>query len=298
MKRPKATDEAMFLNNQTYIDYFNRLELLAISIFEWEGLDDIGGNSRFLELTLFEEGRAVFVKDPDLGYLTLRVAPNGKLNYYRLPVSIEAVSIDYNKKYPMEDVVYIMNNELQLPTSNTIDLFSRKLYEIDRTTQVNIKAQKTPVLLQGTDKQRLTLQNLYMQYDGNMPFIFGDRDANLDSAVKSITTQAPYVADKLTIQKHEIWNECLTFLGIDNANTDKKERLITDEVQSNNELIYFYLNCFYKTRKKACDEINKKFFNGEEKIKIKVNKNISELLTLTQRELIDPPEEEEGEDYE
>ena len=101
MKRPKLTDEAMVLNNATYIDYFNRLELLAISIFEWEGLDEIGGNSRFLEMTLFEEGRAVFVKDPELGYLTLRVAPNGKLNYYRLPVSIEAVSIEYNKKYSL-----------------------------------------------------------------------------------------------------------------------------------------------------------------------------------------------------
>lgn len=291
MKRPKLTDEAMVLNNETYIDYFNRLELLAISIFEWEGLDEIGGNSRFLEMTLFEEGKAVFVKDPELGYLTLRVAPNGKLNYYRLPVSIEAVSIEYNKKYPLEDVVYIMNNELQLPTSKTIDLFARKLYEIERTREVNIRAQKTPVLIQGTDKQRLTLQQLYMQYDGNVPFIFGDKDTNLDMALKSISTEAPFIADKLVLQKHEIWNECLTFLGIDNANTDKKERLITDEVESNNELIYFYLNCFYKTRKKACDEINKKFFNGEEKIKIKVNKNISELLKLTERELINPEED-------
>lgn len=292
MKRPKLTEEAMMLNNATYIDYFNRLKLLAISIFEWEGLDEIGGNSRFLEMTLFEEGRAVFVKDPAVGYLTLRVAPNGKLNYYRLPTEIEAVSIDYNKKYPLEEVVYIMNNELQLPTGNTIDLFSRKLYEIERTREINIKAQKTPVLLQGTDKQRLTLQNLYMQYDGNVPFIFGDKDANLDGALKSLSTTAPFVADKLILQKHEIWNECLTFLGIDNANTDKKERLITDEVESNNELIYFYLNCFYKTRKKACDEINKKFFNGEEKIKIKVNKNISELLNLTQKEMIDNVDEE------
>ena len=295
MKRPKLTDEAMVLNNATYIDYFNRLELLAISIFEWEGLDEIGGNSRFLEMTLFEEGRAVFVNDPEFGYLTLRVAPNGKINYYRLPVSIEAVSIEYNKKYPLEDVVYIMNNELQLPTARTIDLFARKLYEIERTREVNIKAQKTPVLIQGTDKQRLTLQQLYMQYDGNVPFIFGDKDTNLDACLKSISTMAPFVADKLVLQKHEVWNECLTFLGIDNANTDKKERLITDEVESNNELIYFYLNCFYKTRKKACDEINKKFFNGEEKIKIKVNKNINELLKLTEKELLEPDDEDGGE---
>lgn len=295
MKRPKLTDEAMILNNRTYIDYFNRLKMLAISIFEWEGLDEIGGNSRFLEMTLFEEGRAVFVNDPELGYLTLRVAPNGKLNVYRLPVSIEAVSIEYNKKYSMDDVVYIMNNELQLPTSATIDLFARRLYEIERTTEINIKAQKTPVLIVGNEKQRLTLQNLYMQYDGNVPFIFGDSDANLDNSLKSISTMAPFIADKLTIQKHEIWNDCLTYLGINNANTDKKERLITDEVQSNNELIYFYLNCFYKTRKRACEEINKKFFNGEEKITIKVNKNLSELLGLTEKELFDEETDEEGE---
>jgi hypothetical protein len=296
MKKPKLVDEAMVLNNRTYIDYFNRLKMLAISIFEWEGLDEIGGNSRFLEMTLFEEGKAVFVNDKELGYLTLRVAPNGKLNYYNLPVSIEAVSIEYNKKYPMKDVVYIMNNELQLPTSNTIELFARRLYEIERTTEINIKAQKTPVLIAGNERQRLTLQNLYMQYDGNVPFIFGDSDANLENGVKAISTLAPFVADKLTIQKHEVWNDCLTYLGINNANTDKKERLITDEVQSNNELIYFYLNCFYKTRKRACEEINKKFFNGEEKVKIKVNKNLSELLGVTEEELFDDPEE--GDDNE
>lgn len=297
MKRPKLTDEAMILNNRTYIDYFNRLKMLAISIFEWEGLDEIGGNSRFLEMTLFEEGRAVFVNDSELGYLTLKVAPNGKLNVYNLPVSIEAVSIEYHKKYDMSDVVYIMNNEMQLPTSYTIDLFARRLYEIERTTEVNIKAQKTPVLIVGNEKQRLTLQNLYMQYDGNIPFIFGDSDANLDNALKAFSTSAPFIADKLTIQKHEVWNDCLTYLGINNANTDKKERLITDEVQSNNELIYFYLNCFYKTRKRACEEINKKFFNGEEKVKIKVNKNLSELLGITEKELFDE-DNEEGDDNE
>ena len=294
MKGKKTSvDEAMILNNQTYIDYYNRLKLLALSIFEWEGLEEICGvgSSDFLEEVLFETGRACFIKDETLGYMTLYANPSDKLNVYRMPTKVMATSIGYNKSYDLSDIVYIKNNKTELSTAFTINLFAKRLYELERTIDVNIKAQKTPVLIEGTEEQRLTLQNLYMQYDGNMPFIFGKRKQSLGECLKSISTKADFLADKLTIQKHEVINECLTFLGIDNANTDKRERLITDEVESNDELIYFYLNCFYSTRKRACDEINKKFFNGEEKIKIKINKNIAEVLGKNPEDFI-----EEGED--
>ena len=61
----KEVDLAMIINNQTYIDYLDRLKLLATSLFTWENLDDICGfgASRFLEKSLYELGRACFVND-------------------------------------------------------------------------------------------------------------------------------------------------------------------------------------------------------------------------------------------
>lgn len=277
MGKLKETDLAMIINNQTYINYLDRLKLIACSLFTWEGLDEVAGfgASRFLEMSLYENGRACFVKDKDLGYLVLKVNPSDKLNVYNLPEKVLAWSIGYSKNYKFDDVVYIMNNLLELPTSTTINLFAYRLYETERTIDTNLIAQKTPVLIEGDTKTILTLKNTYMSFSGNMPFIFGNKDYNINSKLNALKTDAPYLIDKLELHKHEIWNEALTFLGIDNANTDKKERLITDEVESNNELINYYLNCFYKTRKQACDMINEKYGLN---IKIKLNKDVLELL--------------------
>lgn len=272
---------AGMINNATYSDYMDRLKLVAISLFTWKNLDKLCGfgASRFIENALYEDGKACVLNDPKLGYLGLRVTVNGKLNTYNLPTAVEAYSITYHKKWALEDVVYIMNNELQLPTFRSTQLASYRLYEIQRTIDTNVKAQKTPVVLETDTKSRLTLENLFNQYDGNIPFIFGRKGMDLDKKINAIKTDAPYVADKLTMLKHEVWNEFITFLGINNANTDKKERLISDEAKSNDELIAYYFYCFYKTRKKAADEINEKYkLKGDEAISIEINKEAMQAL--------------------
>lgn len=279
MGKIKETDLAMIINNQTYIDYLNRLKLIATSLFTWDGLDEVAGfgASRFLELSLYENGRACFVKDDKLGFLALKVNPSDKLNVYNLPEKVLAWSIGYNKNYKFDEIVYIMNNIMELPTSQTINLFAYRLYDTERTIDVNRIAQKTPIVFEGDPKSILSLQNAFMNYSGNTPVLFSNKDFNINQKINCMKTDAPFLIDKLENHKHQIWNEALTYLGIDNANTDKKERLITDEVESNNELINYYLNCFYKTRKEACDLINKKYNLN---IKIKLNKDVLELLNI------------------
>ena len=300
----KENEMSMLTNNATYIDYLNRLRLLATSLFTWENLDEVAGfgASRFLEQSLFNNGRACFVKDDELGFMVLKVNPSDKLNVYNLPTRVMAWSIGYEKNYDFDDVVYIMNNELQLPTSQTINLIAYRLYETERTIDTNLIAQKTPILIEGDTKTILTLKNVYMQYSGNTPFIFGNKQFDISNKLNVLKTDAPYLIDKLTIHKHELWNEALTYLGIDNANTDKKERLITDEVESNNDLINFYLNCFYKTRKQACDLINEKFLKDSDvKISISLNKDIADLLNVNKNDIINydnSDEDSEGDYYE
>lgn len=288
---------SMEVNNLTYADYISRLRLIATSLFTWEGLDDVGGNSRFLEQVLYEDGRACFVKDKEKGYMSLRVNPSDKLNIYNLPTEIEAWSIGYNKKFKLNNIVYIFNNEMMLPTRMTLELMAYRLYETERTIDINLIAQKTPILIEGDTKTILTLKNVYQQYSGNTPFIFGNKQFDISNKLNVLKTDAPYLVDKLELHKHELWNEALTYLGINNANTDKKERLITNEVDSNNQLITFYLNCFYKTRKKACEEINNKFFDGEEKIKIKLNDDVMELLKENNYDIIRMEDNDNGEIY-
>ena len=285
MKKISETELAMIINDRTMIDYIDRLKMLSVSLFSWKGLDDIAGTgaSRFLELSLYEEGKGVFVKDDELGYMALKVSPSDKLNIYNLPTKVMAWSIGYNKQFAFDDVVYIMNNELQKPTREFMELFAYRLYETERTIDINLQAQKTPILIEGDTKTILTLKNVYMQYSGNTPFIFGNKQFDISNKLNVLKTDAPYIIDKLDVHKHQIFNDALTVLGIDNANTDKKERLITNEVESNEQLITYYLNCYYKTRKKACDEINEKFGLN---ISIELNKDIIDLLNVTENDII------------
>lgn len=293
MSNIKQTDLTMLINDNTFINYYNRLKLIAISLFTWKGLDEIAGYGagRFMEMNLFDYGRSYFYKDDKLGYTVLRVNPNDKYNVYNLPTKVMLWSIGYEKSnVAFDDGVYVMNNELEMPTKETIDLMSYRLYEVERTIDNNLIAMKTPILIEGDAKTILTLKNVYMQYSGNVPFVFGNKQFDISNKLNVLKTDAPYLIDKLEIHKHEVWDESLTFLGINNANTDKKERLITDEVNSNNDLINYYLNCFYKTRKQACDMINEKYNLN---ITIELNKDILKLINDNKSDIIKIG----GEDY-
>lgn len=268
-------------NASTYIDYLDRLRMLSSSIFSWKNLDKVAGfgAEKFLEQSLYDYGRACFIKDPEKGFMVLHVNPSDKLNIYRLPVRVQAWSIGYKKQLPFDDVVYIMNNVLQKPTIETINLIAYRLYETERTIDINLNAQKTPILIEGDTKTALTLKQIYEQYNGNTPFIFGNKKFDIANTLSVLKTEAPYIIDKLTQHKKDLFTEALNFLGIDNFFSDKKERLITAEAEGTEALTNFYLNCFFKTRKEACDMINEKFLSDSD-IKVELTVNRKEIAKL------------------
>lgn len=250
---------SFYLNNRTYTHYYNRLTELGISMFEWKGLPD-SIDPRFLELTLFSDGMAVFFKDDVMDkYLALQTMINGKLNVYRIPKLRTAYAANgYNMKLDENNSVIIFNNMLHTNCLSDIELFAYKLYECDRTMVVNIKAQKTPVMITCDENQRLTMKNLYAQYDGNEPFIFGGKDIDMKK-IQAITTGAPYIADKVYETKTQIWNEAMTYLGISNVPMIKKERMVTDEVSRNMGSTVASRYTRLEMRKQACKQINKMF---------------------------------------
>lgn len=252
-------DESMVLNNLTYRQYLNRLTELAISMFEWKNLPDTV-DARYLELHLFETGCMVYFKDDVIGDLCLDCIVNGRLDVYGNPLLRRAYSgyNNYQKLLTYKDSVIIWNNYLHGNSISDVEMFARRLYNIDRIIDVNANAQKTPVLVIGNEKQRLTLLNLYKEYDGNAPFIFGDKNLDIN-ALKALSTNAPYVCDKLYQLKTQIWNEALTYLGISNINIQKKERLITDEVTRNQGGTIASRYSRLESRRQAVEKINDMF---------------------------------------
>lgn len=227
-------------------------------MFEWKNLPDTV-DARFLEYTLFTDGMAVFFNDEVMGHLCLQTMISGKLDVYRIPTIRTAyASNGYNRKLNEKDSVIIFNNMIHTNCINDIELFARRLYECDRTIDVNIKAQKTPVMIACDENQRLTMINLYQQYAGNEPFIFGNKDIDIKK-IQAISTNAPFVSDKIMDLKNQIWNEALTYLGISNVSYQKKERLISDEVSRSMGGTVASRYTRLDMRQQACEKINKMF---------------------------------------
>ena len=250
--------ESADLNVASYIQYYDRLTELSISMFEWRNLPETV-DARFLELTLFANGMAVFFKNDADEYLALQCAISGPLDVYRIPIRRRAYAVNgFNQELDNTDSVIIYNNMLHKNSMLDVRMFARELYNLDRAISVNANAQKTPILIRCTENERLSLENLYMNYDGNKPVIYGDKQLN-PNALTVLKTDAPYVADKLYTLKTQKWNEALTYLGISNVNITKRERLITDEVTRNQGGTIASRYSRLESRRQACAKINEMF---------------------------------------
>lgn len=278
-------------NIATYQDYLDRMTQICLSIFEWENLPDTM-DERFLERCLFFNGKAALLKDEDYGYINTFAASSGYVNIYGLPTKLHCYSV--GQAYTTDRDVYsgiqedidknkacvlVRNKWDSVPTAFTIQLFAKRLTDAQKVIDVNINAQKTPIMLVGTDKQKLTLENLFAEYDGNKPIIYGDSDIVTNEAFKSVNTEAPYVADKVQNYKKEIWNEFLTFIGVNNIDIEKKERLNKGESNANNEVINLNLQTYLIPRQKAADEFNKLYGTN---IKVKLRSDLGNLIKLNE----------------
>ena len=254
--------EAQIMNVDTYTYWYARLVEIAIAGFEWKNLPpEI--DPRFLEMILCFDGKALFYFDDDLGeYVALQFFNSSTLDIYREPCKRTAFSPAVNFRYKALDEsesVIIWNNGLHLPEILPLRLYARRIAECERTIDVNVKGQKTPKIIRSTNEERLTIENLFKKYDGNIPFIFGSKNLADMQDITVLDTTVPFVADKIQILKRQIFNEALTYFGIENANSEKKERLVSDEVASNYGGVDIARRTRLNARKLACRKINELF---------------------------------------
>lgn len=291
------------LNNLTFRHYRNMLKNLAINRFEWNGLPDTC-DPRWLELKLYDQGYCLFFKDEFLDrYLTLQATLSGPFTLYDIPIHRQAYS-NQNYRYNCDDTnsVIIYENYLHNTIISTTDMYAYKLYEMERSIDVNIKSQKFPVIIRTDEPQRLTMQNLMMEYDGNVPFIFADKSLNIDG-IEVFNLNPPYVADKIRQLKQQYINEYLTFIGVENSNNEKKERMVSDEVNSNYGSIEAFRNVGLKSRQQACEEINRMFgLNVSVKyssvLPTMVNSAMNDIGSVYAYDTFSNNDKEEGDDYE
>lgn len=266
-KRATLTD---LLNNLTFSTLFDKYKLIAMNEWLWVVSENVVDfKPKHIELPLFDYGMACFFKNPGGSYMILPCTPDGKKNVQGDDLGYNVTGFGFTHHVTADECVIIENNLLRLPTRSFVMHYVNKLAEAERTMDVNVKACKTPVVFACDDNDVLTWKRIFQEVDGNTPAIFADKGLNLDS-IQAFLTGVKFLGNELMDYKGSVEGDLLTFLGQNNNPVDKKERLITDEAESNNQLIASFADLQREARERACEEIQAKFPDVEISVKPRV----------------------------
>lgn len=250
-----------YLNSITYNHYFNMCYNILLSMFKWNNLPE-SLSSRYLEICLHKWGTAGITFDKGSGFINCQINPIETYNIYGENTAYQFTSYNgiYVKNIKREDMVLVRNNQSQIPSLFSVKLFCERISQTQRIIDINVNAQKTPYIIACDKESELSAKNMYNQIDDNEYAIYAKKGF-IDGSIQVLPTIAPYVADKLNMYKKDIFAELLIFLGINCVDSEKKERMVTAEAESNKELVNNTLNTFLVTRQKACEDFNKMYFN-------------------------------------
>lgn len=270
IKGNSQQQETDWLNDSTYLGYLWDLFDLALSVFEWKNLPE-GINERQIEWWLMRNGHCIFLYDEGIksdpeqrspeGYAIMQVMLEGGFDIYNIPKNRTAFSVDPKHatiECDINNSVICFNNNTRTPTFLKLEGYAKRLWRLDRCIDVNIEQQKTSRVVKCDQKQKMTYQNMLMNVDGFMPYVWADKDLQL-SNIEVLDLTVPYIADKDNILKHQIYNEALSFIGIENTNSDKKERQVSDEVYANMGDVEAHRFTRLNARKLFCKEVNEMF---------------------------------------
>lgn len=253
---------------------FAQISLLAKNRFRWEGLPD-GIESRHIEELLFTDGQCAFYKDDNLGLLVLRCNPVG-LNIYGDPIEISLTGQGggYQKIVKADECVRVMANDLCLPSLYQVEHYTTLIDEIEKTMFLNLRQHRLPFIIPTTKENELSVKKLLTKVENGDLAILVDKRMEMggDNGLNVLSTNVPFLLDKLQEHKNDVMNEMLSWLGLNNTNNNKKERLLVDEVNVNNGHILMNLDNEFKNRDLACKQISEMYGTN-----ITVKKVIDEL---------------------
>lgn len=248
--------DAKYLNNATFLYYATMLADIATTCFKWKNLPK-SVDERYIERLLFNTGRAYFFDDPIIGHLCLGGAPQLPYDQYDNPTKVTIIA-NNGYTHSTNDFVPLYNNFSRMPSIGVIQLFARRLMELERTIDVNIAAQKTPMLfICESESERLAIRNAMQQYTGNEPYM--TIKGNFSNNLKPFPPANNFIGDKLMMTKRQILSEAYTYLGIYSNAQEKKERLVALEIEAANDSSNATEDMRLVARQKAAELINEKY---------------------------------------
>ena len=248
------------LNNfQSYLNYKGQLLSLAKNVFLYENMPE-NIDMSFARNRIVTTGSIAFFKDELFGVLALSYNIIGNLDIYGRPnrIQVYSKSNGYTRELTRDEFVIMYDNTEKMSLMPLIVQYSERLALCERVIDINLGQQKTPRIWKAPQEKIASLKALVNNVDSNIEQIIAYDDLTAKD-IDIILEPAPFVSDKVQIEKEKIYNEYLRCIGISSVNIQKKERLITDEIEASQggSIVMRYNR--YEPRKKALDKINKKW---------------------------------------
>ena len=275
---------AQVQNNQEFINMFQNYFTMALDQFAYDGLPETC-DERFIERSMLLYGQAMLARYE--GAIISPAAANGaNLNLYGYPikgwgwglngfnhefrlfvpgaddsdVTTKAASgLELVDQYRDIEAVIGYDNPDRYPYVAYIFNAARRLADLMRSCDVAVQNLKAPYIISADETQKSSVEEAFRRRDENVgAMIFSKLTLNPDNF-----HVWPVNIDYNTLtafwqQFRNIEGQLLEILGIDsNADTDKRERLLVDEVNANNERISANFVKRLHQRELWCERANK-----------------------------------------
>lgn len=256
MSRHNYEDKAISRQDLLLDEFIN----LAINRFSWTNLPKGLTTERLEELLISYGTLGAFMENGLVVILPL--FGTHKVNIYNEHTDFRLVGFNGTEfEKNIDEIVKLKNNPLGTEDLSTLQLYAKKIDDIEQTQDVNLFQQCIPKIIGTTKDGILTAKNIVKQIKEYKFVVFTKTKAIQNQLSKEdvLDNTAPYILDKLSDYETFYRNKVLTFLGINNNNVNKRERLLEDEVNANNDYIQINLDLMYDMRVKFCEEVNEKF---------------------------------------
>lgn len=243
--------------------YIGKMIRLGQSVYEWNDI----ATGRLIERYLWEDGRCIVWNSPELGLTVSRCMEKGW--------NVNGDAVLFQPVFDMETDARIERPILS--TAECVAIYDLPVKEVKRsdclwlcaqiadvndTIRTQVSNQKTPmVAYAGSKKMVEKLKSAIIDIASGIKALVLDMD--MRDQIQVLDFNAPYNVESLQQYLWSIESEMLEFLGIDSQDAfQKKERLIVDEQEGNDELLNYMLASGLKMRRYAADRINEMFGLG------------------------------------
>lgn len=211
--------------------------------------------------TLFISG-FLAITDTALGVLPLKCSYTG-INVFNRPTDIIIANpvLGSLRRKIDDDAILLKLQYDFIGVMPIIERYSTLLAAADSSIAVNLRNSKVSMIAKASDKaQAKTLEKMYETIDKGKPMVIVSADAVNPEDMWYMPVKNSFVANDVQELKRSIISEFLTEIGVNNnAQNSKKERLVVDEINSNDTETQLNITHWLENIKEGFDKANTMF---------------------------------------